>query len=466
METAHPDEPISGRDYDVMVIGGGGAGSMAAIHAAAKQAHVCLLEATAKLGGSTALSGGRLMAADTRIQRENNVVDSTAAFFADVLAVNPDSVDPEALRRVCEGSRDVLEWLTTRGVSFSYDPAPPRCHGADGFGEGLYRGIETALSQAGVDIALRSRVTRLLTDNAGAVTGAIVDGEPVSAGAVILATGGYGANREMLHQFLPRSDYAGDWLYYVGNPANVGDGIEMGKTLGAAVVGPDQGLVGTGNGFHKTAEVHIPGWLMVVNEQGKRFASEFSPYWVFPERLREQTNHRGFAIMDSRMIEEAYPDRRLAIAYALGFTAISWLPDDLKENVVSGKVVQAGSVAELARRIKIDPATLEATVARYNGFCASGNDEEFGKTAEDLESIKVAPFFAIEVRNHIVWVTQGGLVIDKDARVLKAKGGPAIPGLYAAGEVTGNVLGARYAGTGFSIANALTFGRIAGERAA
>ncbi len=457
------------RDYDVMVIGGGGAGVMAAIHASFKGASVCLLEANPKLGGSFALSGGLVLASGTTVQKEAGVNDSPEQYLQDVLAINAGSgsVDPEAVARVCYEGGAIIEWLATQGIPFQYDPFPtPRCHAPEGFGEGLFRGLATILSRTGVDVALQTRVTQLLTDDSGAVIGAEIDGEAVRAGAVVLSTGGYGGNPDMVKELMPRSATAGDWLYYIGNPANVGDGIKMGQAVGAAFMGRDQGLISTNNGFHFATEPNIPSWLLVVNEQGQRFGNEDSPYWVMPELIREQTNQRAFAIFDSRMFNNPRPDRRLEAAFRLGFVTLSWMKNDFEEYLAKKCIKQAQTIEELAEQIGITSAGLAATVDRYNSFCETGEDLDVCKEPIDLEPVEQAPFYAIEIRNHVIWVTQGGLPIDKDGRVLREKDGKPIPGLYAAGEITGNVLGAKYPGTGFSNANSLVFGKVAGEAAA
>lgn len=451
--------------YDVMVIGGGAAGAAASISAAAAGARVCLLEAGSKIGGSTALSGGFVMAADTPFLRERGIFDTADDFYRDFMAVNEGSVDPVVIRRICESAKDTIEWLQSLGVEFFHDPYVRRAHGTIGAGEQLIRQLEAELSNRGVDVACNTRVTKLITDGKGNVCGAEIEGEPILAGAVILTTGGYGANPEMVREFMPRSRLAGDWIHYVGGEHNRGDGILLAKHVNAAVRGEDQGMLGTGNGFRRHTEVYVPCWSMVVNEQGIRFGNEFATYWGFPEMLRRQPNHHGFAILDGNMLENAKADRRVAEFHRQGVTQVSWLPDDFREKIAEGMVKTGNSLAELAAKIGIDPERLEVSVARYNGFCETGVDEDFGKDAIDLTPVVEPPFAAVEIRNHLLWLTHGGLLVNADGQVLSEDGSP-IDGLYASGEIVNNVNGAIYFGTGFSISSGLTLGRIAGAAAA
>jgi fumarate reductase flavoprotein subunit len=452
-------------DYDVMVIGGGGAGVMAAIHAADAGAKVCLLEANDKLGGSTALSGGAVLATGSKAMAAAGVEDTTANFLDYLISLNEESVDRAAVERVCEEGGKILDWLKDEGVEYFYIFDPYRCHGLAQFGEGLIQGLEGVLAKFPVDVALKSRVTRLIVED-GAVKGAIVDGEEIRAGAVVLATGGFGGDRDLVRQHLPRSASAGDWLFYIGNPANRGDGLKMGLAAGSTFVGEDQALITANNGVRGAVETMAPAWLLMVNKNGKRFINECSPYWVTPEALRLQPEQKAWGVFDARMFAEAKPDRRLELAYRAGFMTLTWLPEHFQAALADGRLIQADSLEALAARLGVDGPSLADTVARYNAACASGEDAEFGKPAEDLTPVLQAPFYAMEIRNHILWATQGGLPIDRRGQVLASAGGKPIPGLFAAGEVTGNVLGAKYPGTGFSNANSLVFGRIAGRQAA
>lgn len=452
--------------YDVMVIGGGAAGGAAAIAAAESGGRVCLVEAAPKIGGSTALSGGFVRAADTDLQKENGIEDFVDAFYDDVMEVNRGSVDPVIIRSMCENARHTVDWLKSIGVTFFYDPQVPRGHGTVGGGAQLMLQIEARLADKGVDVACNTRVTRLLTNETGAVCGAEIDGEEVFVGAVILTTGGYGANPQMIEEFMPRAKLAGDWLHYVGGACNRGDGIGMARTLNAAVEGTDYAMLGVGNGFHRHTEVFVPSWTMVVNEKGERFGKEYASYWDHPEMFRRQPNHHGFAIIDGEMLDHAEPDRRVAEYYRQGALPVSWLPDEFREKISEGMVQTADTLAALADKVGIDPDALEASVARYNRFCETGVDEDFGKEAIDLVPVLKPPFAAVEIRNHVLWLTQGGLLVDPSGRVLREGGQGPIDGLYAAGEVVTNINGAVYSGTGFSISSSLTMGRIAGAAAA
>jgi len=458
--------------YDVVVIGAGGAGMSAALEAARAGASVGLLEAGPRVGGSTAFAGGLVYAAGTPQQRARGIDDSPDAMYADILAINPDSVDPKVIRRLCDEAPAAMQWLEGLGVEFPADRlstpngrGTPRSHEPVGFGMKITECLDTALSQTSVDLACRSRVEKIELDAQGAVTGVVVGGEHVGCRAVVIATGGYGGSSEWIRRLLPKASRVGDWVWHVGNPTNRGDGLTMAEEVGADIRGEDSGLLLITPNFVRDFEVIGPDWALMVNTQGRRFAAEDGAYWEIAEAIEAQPDSRAFFVFDRRLFEDAKPHPRVLEALAAGAITVSWVPKVFNEQLQKGNVHESTTIAGLAAKMGVDGATLEMTVTRYTNLAHREGDEDFGKAQASLKPIEVAPFYAIEIRPAILTVTGGGMPIDVNARVLTPAGKP-IPGLYAAGETVGNVYGRYYVGSGYAIASGITVGRIAGQSAA
>lgn len=462
------------RDIDVIVVGGGGAGLAAAVTARDAGARVAIIEADTKLGGSTSLSGGVYYAADTSVQRAKGIEgDTPDAMFEYYMALNQYRVEPALARRICDNAGSDLEWLISLGVEFKPDglycsgvESVARGHGAAARGKAITDALETAASAKGIDVALNTRVTALHRDDTGRVTGVRLGDEVVEAGAVVVATGGFGANPNMLHRLYPEAARHGDdWTWYIGSKHCVGDGLELGSSVGADIVGHNRGLLLTTPGFAKDLEVYVPGWLVYVNREGRRFVDETIEYAVMSGVVQAQTGASCFALFDDASRAAAKPRREFEQAAMDGLIVLNWTTDRLDEQIENRKIVKADTLEELALQVGIDPAALATTVAKYNADCARGTDTAFFKDGSVMRPIATSPFYAREVRTAIVCLTSTGLRIDPDARVLDKADRP-IAGLFAAGETTGGVLGERYIGGGNSIANAIVFGRIAGASAA
>jgi fumarate reductase flavoprotein subunit len=390
----------------------------------------------------------------------------------DVLRINGKTVDPAIVRRLAEEGAEVMAWLTSLGVEFPPDrlSSPdgrgvPRSHEPVGFGAKIAERLDVALSQRPVDVARKTRVEHLIRDASGAVTGVKVSGEDIACSAVVIATGGFGGEPAWVRRMLPKSRAVGDWVWHVGNATNRGDGLRMAEEAGAAIVGQDSGLLLVSPNFFRDFEVIGPDWALLVNTRGERFGREDGAYWEIAEGLEAQREPRGYFIFDRSLLETAKPHPRVLEALAIGAIKVSWVTKVLSEEAQKGRVLQAPTVRELAAKIGVEPATLERTVQRYTQLAREGQDADFGKAAASLKPIAQPPFYAVEVRPNILTVTGGGMPIDAQARVLTPKGSP-IAGLYAAGETLGNMYGRYYVGSGYAIASAITYGRVAGREAA
>lgn len=460
-------------DYDVIVIGGGGAGMCAAIEASDAGARVALLEADRRLGGSTALSGGVFYAAGTSVQRAAGIVgDSADEMFHYYMTINQYRVEASLARTLSDRAAEGLEWLIGLGVEFppgelyrSGVERVPRGHKPVGNGAAIAEALEREVSKRAIDVALDTRVEELIVQRGPRrVAGVVVDGTRVTSRAVVIATGGFGANPLLLNTLYPEAAAHGDWTWYIGNPNCRGDGLALGESAGADIVGHNRGLLLTTPNFHKVLEVYVPGWLVYVNREGRRFVNETAEYAVMSGVVKAQTGGSCFAIFDDRARAEARPDPRYADAFAAGTLALNWVTETLDAQIAAGKVIKGQTLEELEARCGIRPGSLATTFRRYNADAAAGFDSQFFKDGSLMKPVATPPFFAVEIRPAIVCLTSTGLRIDTSARVLD-RCDRVIDGLYAAGETTGGVLGERYIGGGNSIANAIVFGRIAGGEA-
>lgn len=449
-------------DYDVIVVGAGGAGLSAAAAASEAGAKVLIVESEPRTGGSTALSGGVFYAAGTSLQREAGVDDpGPDDQYRYYMTLNQYRLEAALVRRLCNDAPDAFEWLRALGCEFRVADLYaagvdkiPRGHRAAGGGAAIVEAIEGSLD--GVDIATATRVESLLIED-GAVRGIVTGGAPVRAAAVILATGGFGANPALLAELYPDAARHGDAHWYIGAPGSRGDGLVMGRDAGAGVDGLNKGLLLLSPGFAKDLESYLPGWLMHVTPAGRRFVDESIEYSVLVGLLRDQPGGVCFALFDE--------DRRTAARTSAYRPAPNWTADRLAEFAGKGLLARADTIPALAGMIGVPADALETAIARYNAMADAGADRDFFKSADLLHPIRTPPFYAATIRAAIVCWTGTGLRIDVEAHVLD-EAGRAIPGLYAAGETTGGMFGDCYASGGASIANAVIFGRVAGRNAA
>lgn len=441
----------------------------AAIEAADQGASVVVLEAGARPGGSTALSGGVFYAAGTSIQRAAGWDDDVERMYRYYMTFNRWNLEPWLIRRLCEESAPTLEWLLALGVEMPIDGLyisgvedVPRGHHTRGSGVALFECLNGAASARGVEIHTNVRVESLLVEG-GRVSGIVAQGVEMRAGAVVLATGGYGANRAMLAEFNPEVVAQDErWSFYFGSETSRGDGIRMAQDIGAACVGKGRLMVNASPGFSRDVADFHPPWLVFVNRHGQRFMDETWPYCIAGHRIEDQPGGSCFAVFDEPT-RAASPSRH-PFADKLGVGDFAYSCDRLAEEAAKGRVLTAASLEELAIKAGIDPSGLAGQVASYNADVRNGRDGQFFKQGE-LTTIETAPFYAAEVRAASFGATSAGIRIDPDARAIGVDSQP-IAGLFAAGETAGGVLGERYVGGGNYISNALVFGRIAGRGAA
>lgn len=443
------------KQYDVVILGGGAAGLCAAIEARKAGAKVVLLEKEQITGGSSAICGGQISFSYTSFQKEKGISDSPDQFFKDMMAIGKNKNDPALVRAYVDASNDSFEFLKALGVKFLeikiYDGfAAPRSHVVNP-GD-MMTVLRKEAARQGTEIMMRTSGKRLYTDPSGRVIGIKAESSAKKSfnikakRAVILATGGFVWNAEMMNEFgtLPM-----DLGIPVAAKGTTGDGHKMGFEVGA---GTKNISIALGPGVGPSCPIEIESRLLcmpnyegaiAVNKNGKRFVKESINYNDF--------STVGLVQPDGVMIMIADEPIAKRSRYTRGRSA-----------------KKAQTLNELAGLVGLKPEVLVAEVEKYNRYVEAGKDPDFGRStlvgiAGKPVQIKTPPFYAYITRAGIL-TTKGGLSADKDAHLINVFG-EIIPNVYAAGEITGGVHGAGYH-TGSQLGKAVVFGRIAGKNAA
>jgi fumarate reductase flavoprotein subunit len=441
-------------ETDVVVVGAGGCGLVAALAAAEQGAHVLLLEKLAHIGGSTKLSTSMIPAAGTRFQRAAGIDDSPEIMANDILTKNGHTSDPELTRHLCRESASLVEWLVDHvGINLSLATdfiygghSRHRMHTVPSrTGAELVEQLLAAVKRTSNIVVVTNAIVQSLITDASGVIGAIVqtnEEERVSARKVILASSGFGANRDMVAQYCPEIVNA----LYFGGEGNTGEGIRWGMELGAATENMDayqgHGSVAYPHGTLVTWVVIFNGGFM-VNKDGKRFGDETEGYSAFGVRVLHQTDGLAYDIYDGRIHNSVQ-----------NF-------GDYQDCLRAGAIHHADTIEELARKLKLPADSLRQTLEEYHRAAQAGRDE-FGRTSLGALS---PPYYGVQVTGAL-FHTQGGLRIDKRARVLK-KDGAVISNLYAGGGVAVGVSGRGPNGylAGNGLLAALGWGKVAGQDA-
>lgn len=436
---------------DVVVVGGGGAGLSAAIAAREKGAEVVLVEKMLMLGGNTNYATAGINAANTKLQKKLGIEDNAELFYKDTMKGGKNVNNPELVKKLTADSANIIDWLTERGadlseVVFTGGQSAKRTHrptGGQAVGPVIVDALAETAEKDGIDVRTESEVTKLIKTG-DKVTGVEVKhkGETynITAKAVVMATGGFGANAKMVAEYKPSLEGFGS----TNSPAITGDGIKMVKAVGGDLVDMTEIQTHPTVVHKKTAMITeaVRGeGAILINREGKRFVSELETRDVVSKAELEQTGKSAFLVFDQEVREK------------LGA---------INGYVRKGFTVEGATVEELAGKIGVDAKGLVETMAKYNGYVKAGEDKDFGKTALPRELVK-APFYAIEV-SPAVHHTMGGVRINTNAEVLTANG-KVIPGLFAAGEITGGVHGANRIG-GNAVTDITVYGKTAGENAA
>ena len=488
-------------DTDVVIIGAGGAGMTAALTASDAGKSVLVLESQPAVGGNSVKSTGGMNAAKTAYQDANTFdeaagiektlksaeayadneaittlaatvkeqweawqanpegyFDSTELFALDTLIGGKGLNDPELVNTLVNNSAAAIDYLDSIGIHLNNVAAfggasVKRIHRpVNEEGKTVSVGAYTvplleAACQGRDNLALLTDVTatKLLTDESGAVIGVEAEGKTgnkvtVNAKAVILATGGFGANLDMVVQYKP--ELAG---FMTTNAAGIqGQGILMATEIGAATVDMEQIQI------HPTVQADTASLIteglrgdgaILVNANGERFIDEVGTRDVVSAAEIAQPDSFSWLVVDQKMVD--------ASSVIQGY-------------IKRGLMLQGDTYEALAGELGIPADAFAATMEKWNGYVAEKNDPDFNRTSF-AQPLDTAPYYAVKVTAGIHH-TMGGLKIDTQTHVLNTEG-QIIPGLFAAGEVTGGVHGGNRLG-GNAVADFVVFGRIAGQEAA
>ncbi|MEG0238714.1 FAD-dependent oxidoreductase [Anaerorhabdus sp.] len=451
MESKAIDETY---EVDVVIVGAGGAGLAAAIRASQDGADVLVVEKQGIIGGATTRSGGKVMAAGTDIQKEAGISDNDEMMYNYLKEIGGEYIDDVKLKAFTDNALDVYNWMIDLGVNvINVEPIhksiePNRVHNTlggggmtDGFGGNITVPLYEEYKDLDGDIVYNTTVNEIIMNDkqeAVGVIGVKPDGSKVTvhANAVIIATGGYAQNKEMVRS------YETEFPFYVTSvpTGNVGDGIKMVEKIGGQIEEyPATQTVfldfNSGTGINEEAG-------LIVTMDGKRFVNEYSYQYHVGDALAKTGSTNGWYIATAN-------DPTPTVQYAM----------------TQDKTLKAASIEELAQLMEVDAKVLQETIDRYNGFAKNQKDEDFGKPAEFLYPIEGEQYYALKLMPAVT-VTFGGIVIDENAQVLDQNNQP-ISNLFAAGETAfPGLFGTEYPGCGVAISGSVYFGLVAGENAA
>ena len=440
-------------DCDVVIVGAGGAGLTAAVRATQEGAKVLVLEKMSFVGGNSLKASGGMNCADTKFQAAADITDSgVPEFIEDTMNGGHGINDLALVTTMAENSAEAVEWLesigaplpkvaATGGTTHKYLHSPE-----DGSPVGAYliAKLSEEAEKQGIEIMLNTKATEIIMADGAAAGVKAEDAEheyTVNAKAVILATGGFGSNFDMMCAFNPSLANA----VTTNHPGATGDGILMAEAVGAATVDMDQiqlhPTVYQATSMLVSEKMRSLGAIL-VNQEGKRFTNDLATRDAVSAAELEQTGGYAYIVFDQNLVDNN---------------------KSAKEYIEKGMAVSGNTYEELAKAMGVDEAAFVETMNTWNAAVAAGEDAEFGRNNGMDADLSTAPFYAIQIAPGIHH-TMGGVKIDTETKVIDTEGNP-IPGLFAAGEVTGGVHGGNRIG-GNAVCDFVVFGRIAGANAA
>jgi fumarate reductase flavoprotein subunit len=434
--------------HDLIIIGAGGTGLAAAVtaHEAGVQ-DIVILEKQIYNGGNTNFSSSGMNASETKFQKQQGIEDTNELFIEETYKGGKERGEMPLIEHLCDNSAEAIDWLDGLGITLDNitqmgGASLMRCHRpTDGsaVGKTLVPNLVNVVGNRGISIENKKGAQKLIMENDRIAGVELEDGSQIRSTAVILATGGFGANFDMIAQYRPDlKDFK-----TTNAEGTQGDGMRMAAEAGAALVDMDQ--IQT----HPTvaddgsliAEGIRGGGAILVNTEGKRFIDEMKTRDVVSEAELAQPNGFVYVVYDAQV----YASNKAAASY-----------EEL------GLSTRADTLEALAQSLKIDPGALQRTIDAYNACTTQGASDEFGRQ-QGLIALNQAPYYACKVSPGIHHC-MGGIKINTLNQALKSDGTP-ITGLFAAGETTGGIHGANRLG-GNAVCDIMVNGRQAGRSVA
>ncbi|HJD08601.1 MAG TPA: flavocytochrome c [Candidatus Ligilactobacillus faecavium] len=433
---------------ETIVIGAGCAGLTAALQAHEIGKKVMVLEKMPRIGGNSMRASSGMNAAETDLQLKHGIIDSSEQFYNETFQAGGKMNDPQLLQYFTTHTNGAIEWLkqydvdlgdltTLGGMSLARTHRPTD---TSPIGAYLVKKLAAAVENAGIEIRTDCKVIDLQRNASGFQLTVIQNETQVhlECRKVILATGGFGASKELIKRYAPQ--YAD--FKTTNQDGATGDGLKLAQNLGAQLI--QLNLVQ----IHPTVQQDNPHTYLIgetvrgegailVNNAGKRFVNELDTRKKVSNAIIAQPTRHAYLILDRKVFQRV---KALEFYQSVGL------------------VEQADSLAELANQINIDQQQLNETVTEWNAAVKKQNDAQFGRHT-GMRTLDTAPFYAIHVAPAVHY-TMGGIHIDNETHVLDENGN-IIPGLFAAGEVAGGLHGNNRVG-GNSIAETIVFGRQAG----
>ena len=445
---------------DVVVIGAGGAGLAAAVSAHQNGANVIVIEKMPSVGGNTLIAGSAYNSVDPKRQKPLGIEDSTDLHYKHTFEGGDKLGNPKLIRTFVENTYPGIEWLESLGMGFKDDiftvlgALYPRSHKPEKpLGTGFISAYQDYISKNnGIKVLTDTKADELIMKN-GRIVGVKTIGRKensiiLASKGVILASGGFSSNVEMREKINSKLNID---IPTTNSPAATGDGIALAEKIGAGLIGVEYiQLLPMGDPYTGSLSGNIEGSVedrIFVNKSGKRFVAEDARRDVMTNALFEQEDNFMWTIVDTH----TYPTEDTKNNFN----------ETIKELLDSGRAFKGETIEELAEKIELDPKNLRATIESYNKAVDAKTDE-FGRVLFKTKLDK-GPFYA-GARVPTVHHTMGGVAINEKTEVLNKKG-KVIPGLFAAGEVTGGLHGSNRLG-GNALAEITVFGKIAGESAA
>ncbi len=504
-------------EADLVILGGGGAGLCAALAAAENGCeNIVVLEKRSSATGNSAMGGGPF-AAESPVQRRQGIDAPRDKYFKTAVSFANWKINPRIVRAFVDKSGDTIRWLEELGIKFQPLPSPSAAaadvskatpqvmrrslasfiteppityHVPEGEGATMMKMLRQTCDKRGVRILVNVKAEKILIDNDGRISGvlasSLTDAIRVATRAVIIATGGYGDNKQLLKKYCP---IYREGMEYHGVPLLTGDGLIMATEVGAAVENAGTlllegplvstsillNIVGKGGEPIKVPLVAL-AWeptLLWVNKNGERFITEddAGPF-NGGNAVAMQPDNTAFVLFDAATVQRitqrgglrGSPLRNAPLAAQQ--SPLPNLHEELVCQAEAGRMKISDSLREIAHWIGVDPAILKAAIDEYNAACDEGCDRLFAKQPENLIPVRTPPFYALKCSSAFL-DTIGGIKINERMEVVSQAGKPIL-GLYAAGVITGGWEGETYCAhlLGSARGFALSSGRIAGKSAA